>query len=211
MYGKKCVVGVDLASEQDLTAVTYLFFPQDGLDKFYYFTEYFCPDHKFGVKRVDGVLYSDWEGEWITKTDGNVIDGDEIAESIMQYAEMFNIVRVGYDPYKAVDVITRLKPLGDIFSKVSQSAPVLGTGNALWKKNILKGNTTHDGSPVTVWQMGNIEMYTDGNGNQKILKANGKKKNKVDGPVSISIAHVVYLDVEKNYKAPLKAKDLGYI
>lgn len=213
LTGLYCMVGFDLASEHDLTAVTYLFPKQEGLDKFYYFTKYYCPASKFKNIRVDGVFYETWQPEFIDKTDGAVIDKYRIKDDVLKYAEIFNIKMLGFDPHKAVDLMTDFDKLGMPCGKVIQSAQVLGSGNSLWKELILKGSEfiNHDDNPVTLWQMGNIEMYTDGNGNQKIIKANGKAENKVDGPVSISNAFVAYLDWYKlnEEEGELTISDLG--
>ena len=56
----------------------------------------------------------------------------------------------------------------------------------------------HDGSPVTRWQMGNIDMYYDGNNNQKAKKGDGKKRNKIDGVVAICNSIVTYLHFKMN-------------
>lgn len=213
LRNKRCVIGVDLASEHDTTAVTYLFPPQEGMDKFYYFTKYYCPASKFKAIRVDGVFYNDW-AEYIDKTDGEVIDKNRIKKDILDYAQIFDIKLIGFDPHKAVDLMTELDHLGLPCGKVLQSAHILGGGNSLWKELVLSENRiNYDENPVTYWQMGNIEMYTDGNGNQKILKANNKKENKVDGPVSVSNAFVAYLDFTKD-DAPekeLTIEELGII
>lgn len=213
LRGLKCVAGFDLASEHDTTAITYLFFPQEGFNKFYYMTRYYCPAGKFKKVRVDGVFYETWHPEWIDKTDGDVIDKERIKEQVLKDSEIYEFVMLAFDPWKAVDLMTDFDKLGLPCGKVGQSAPILGSGNSHWKELILKGPEfiQHDGSPVTNWQMGNIEIYTDGNGNQKILKASGKKENKVDGPVSISNAFVGYLDYKKTIENEqvLSIDDLG--
>jgi len=215
LIGKKCVMGFDLASEHDTTAATVLFPPQPGLSKFYYFTMYFCPASKFKRVRVDGVFYEDWYPDWIDKTDGDVIDKERIKIKVLQWAEQFQVVNMGFDAHKAVDLMIDLEKEGLPCGKVGQSAAILGMGNSLWKELILRGPEfiIHDGSPVTTWQMGNIEMYTDGNGNQKIVKGQGKTENKVDGPVSCSNAFVAYLDWKKmeEEEKELHTEDFGFI
>ena len=213
LFGKSCYVGVDLASEHDLTAVNYLFPAQEGLEKPYYFTDYYCPDHKFTSIRVDGVIYSDFErGGWVKRTSGNVIDKEAIKRDILANAEMFEIKSLGYDPFKAVELISELSALGIKCYKVPQSAQLLGSGYSHWKELILGGRVEHDGSPVTRWQMGNIEMYTDGNGNQKAIKSNGKKENKIDGPVAICNSWIVFLGRENMEEVEVsRVEDLGYI
>lgn len=211
LQGKKCVMGVDLASEHDTTALSWLFWPQDGLDYFYYFTIYYCPEPKFKVIRVDGVFYTDYlESGDMVKTSGDVIDKTYIKADILKYSKLFDLQMIGFDPHKAVDLMTELEneealPCG----KVQQSAPVLSGGNSLWKELLLKGPTAirHDGNQVTAWQMGNIETYTDGNGNEKFVKGKGKQKNKIDGPVSINNAFVAYLDWKRTHEEV----ELGFI
>lgn len=199
LVGKYCYVGVDLASESDLTAANYFFPKQPGLDKPYYFTNYYCPESKFSKVRVDGVIYGDWlEGGWVKKTPGNVIDKNLILDDILANAELYNVKAVGYDPHKAVDLISTLVEKEFTCIKVVQSAVSMSPGYCLWKENILKKEVEHEGSPVTRWQMGNIIMYKDGNDNIKALKNEGKKQNKIDGPVAICNSLVTYLHFQMN-------------
>lgn len=209
LKGLKCIVGVDLASEHDTVAFTYLFPPQKGLDKMYYFTHYYCPETKFKNERVDGILYKNFLPNWMTPTVGKVIDTNKLKSDFLKNAEIFEIVLVAYDPFKAVDFTKDLDEAGFNLGKVPQTPQILGSGNYIWKKAILGEELEHDGSPVTAWQMGNIEIYTDGNGNQKIVKGQGKKEKKVDGPVSISNAFVGLNHWRQSYQGELTEDDLG--
>lgn len=210
LRGRTCIIGLDLASVVDTTAVNYLFPPENG-KPMYYFTDYYCPEDKFDKPRADGVQYGKFEEEgWIKRSDGNVIDAELIGGDIIENAKIFNVSMLCYDPYKAVDILTKLQQIGIECFSVAQSAQTMGGGVDMWEKMILSGTCKHDGSPVTKWQMGNIEVYTDGNGNRKFIKSKGKKKNKIDGPVAIVNSFVGYAEVMGEEKE-LGVEDLGYL
>ena len=194
LEGLYCYLGVDLAAIVDLTAVTAFFPEQEGLDKPYYKTMYFCPESKFEKIRTDGVVYSEFlKGGWVKKTDGNVIDKDQILEYIQGLAKKVEIRMIGYDPYKAVEIIPELQNMGFECGQVRQGTLTMSPAVEYWEKLMLSDAIEHDGSPVTRWQMGNVEMKRDDNDNRKIIKSSGKIEKKVDGPVSILNAIVTYL------------------
>lgn len=55
----------------------------------------------------------------------------------------------------------------------------------------------YDGNPVTRWMMGNVNIFTDNNDNQRIVK-NVKRtldrNKKVDGPISMVMALGAQMD-----------------
>lgn len=199
LRGLDCYLGVDLASITDLTAVTAYFPKQNGLNKAYYNTMYFCPETKFEKVRVDGVVYQDFlKDGWVKKTDGNVIDKQQILDYITYIAQFANIKMIGYDPYKAVEIVVDLSNSGFETGQVRQGALSMSPAIDHWETQMLNNEIEHDGSPVTRWQMGNVEMKRDDNNNRRIVKASGKVEKKVDGPVSVVNAIVSYLDATKN-------------
>lgn len=199
LQGLECYLGVDLASITDLTAVTAFFPKQNGLNKAYYNTMYFCPEDKFSKVRVDGVVYQDFlKDGWVKKTDGNVIDKDQILDYISYLAQYVKIKMIGYDPYKAVEIVVDLSNSGFETGQVRQGALSMSPAIDHWETLMLNNEIEHDGSPVTRWQMGNVEMKRDDNNNRRIVKASGKVEKKVDGPVSVVNAIVSYLDATKN-------------
>jgi phage terminase large subunit-like protein len=207
LLGLRCIVGMDLASVSDLTAVTY-YFP----DLNYYYTDYYCPESKFKVTRTDGVIYSEFEKNgWVKRTPGNVIDAQFIIKDILDNAQKYKILRIGYDPHKSIDIITVLEGNDLECFKVPQSATVLGNGVSFFKKGILNGRLRHDGNQCSVWQFGNITVYKDGNGNEKFLKSENKKENKIDGPVSMAISFTTWLDYNKDAKEELTLDNIGLL
>ena len=197
LKGLYCYLGVDLASIGDTTAVTAFFPVQMGLEKEYYTTMYFCPETKFDQIRTDGVNYNQFYADgWIKKTEGNVIDKIQIIEYIKEISAYCQIKVIGFDPYKAVDITLDLQSMGYICGQVRQGPKTHDSGIDYWEKQMLDGKIEHDGSPVTVWQVGNVEIERDSNDNKKMVKVKNKKQKKIDGPISVLNAIVSYLDPE---------------
>ncbi len=103
---------------------------------------------------------------------------------------------IGFDPYKAVDITLDLQSMGYICGQVRQGPKTHDSGIDYWEKQMLDGKIEHDGSPVTVWQVGNVEIERDSNDNKKMVKVKNKKQKKIDGPISVLNAIVSYLDPE---------------
>ena len=194
LQGLECYVGVDLAAIVDLTAVTAFFPAQEGLEKAYYKTMYFCPEAKFEKVRVDGVMYSEFfKGGWVKKTEGNIIDDGQIYDYIVDLASQFDVKLIGYDPWRSTELVLKLQNSGFNCGLVRQGY-YMSPAIEYWEKLMRSNNVEHDGSPVTRWQMANVEFDRDTNDNRKVIKASKKVERKVDGPVSIINSMVGYLD-----------------
>lgn len=197
LKGLYCYLGVDLASIGDTTAVTAFFPVQDGLNKAYYTTMYFCPENKFEQIRTDGVDYKKFHDDgWLKKTEGNVIDKVQIIEYINYIASLCTVKVIGFDPYKAVDITIELQSMGYNCGQVRQGAKTHDSAIDYWEKLMNNNDVEHDGSPVTAWQIGNVELERDSNDNKKMVKVKNKKQRKIDGPISVLNAIVAYLDPE---------------
>jgi phage terminase large subunit-like protein len=110
--GRACWVGVDLASNLDMTAVCFLFRETDGS----YFAEwkYFVPRDTVPDRvRKDRIPYDDWIREgWVTVTDGGRLDHEAVARAIVEFGERHEIREVGCDPWQAGPLETLLQREG---------------------------------------------------------------------------------------------------
>jgi phage terminase large subunit-like protein len=203
LVGARCIIGVDLSSRVDITAITYLF-----PDLKWFYIDYYCPEDKInGNKRVDGVDYRDWQASgYINVTEGNVIDYDFILRDVLNNAELYRVELLSYDPYNADLIIPKFVEQGINCIGFRQGYLSMNSACKRLETDILSGKLTHSGDPVTRWMMGNVEISTDPAGNIKMDK--GKSSNKIDGPVSLATAIGGYLHIENNKPDILSMADL---
>ncbi len=187
-------LGFDLAATRDLNAVCTLkrfaeddyyaefkfFLPEDGLLN--------VPQHYqdiFRNAKDSGILHL---------TQGNVMDDREISEYIKQQAQKYEIKEIGYDAYNAASLIARLHDDAMPVKKVGQGMAVLSNPSKHLEKLILGKSIKHDGNPFLGWQLANVEVYEDVNGNVKLRKNEADKSGKVDGIIALIIAMHCSLD-----------------
>lgn len=106
-----CAVAFDLSVHDDFSAVTYTLYSASA-KHFYAFTEYYFPEGAL-KGHPNEQLYRLWhERGFLKLCKGNRIDVRMIAEDVLTRSKIVHIIRIGYDPYKAQDLVNILAVLG---------------------------------------------------------------------------------------------------
>lgn len=206
--GRLCYGAFDLSSIHDLTAFSLIFPPQRVDGKFELFTWFFIPKMTLTerVKR-DKVMYNQWSSDgWMIETEGNVVDYDVIRRFISGYyvcdgvemhdsnciKDLYDMKSISYDPWNAQEFAPKLISDGLKMSKLTQTIGKLSPPTKQFKKMILNGDLLHDGNPCLAWNISNVEIQIDNNGNERPDKA--KSREKIDGAMSGIIAVSEYMD-----------------
>jgi phage terminase large subunit-like protein len=186
LLGRRCYVGMDLASTKDLTALVAVFPDDDGFDVL---SAFFVPRDNMAARvRRDRVPYEQWErDEYLTATPGNVVDYEAVRRQLQDWAAEFDLREIAYDPWNATDLVTRLQeqdgfkciPMRQGFASLSAPTKSL-------EKAILSKTLRHDGHPVLRWNMGNISVESDPTGNIKISKKVSTER--IDGAAALVMA-----------------------
>lgn len=188
LRGRRCVAGLDLSSTTDLTSLKLIFEPI-AEDPVWRIKCYFwVPEEGLGEKaEKDRVPYLQWvsEGHLLT-TPGKAISRLHILQHLIALSAEFNIVCVGYDRWRAEDLVSlseehglplpTLIPFGQGYKDM---APAVDETERL----LLEGTLKHDGNPVLTWNAANAVLDTDPAGNRKLTKA--KATGRIDGMVSV--------------------------
>ena len=194
--GENCYIGVDLASNVDLTAVSYLFV---RTDKFYYFIDYYIPSETLQVRNLhaDKEMYKEWViHKYLKVTAGNVTDYDYITHDILKIDQSNDIVKIYYDKYNstswAIQCTEERLP-------VEPFTQTLGNFNSCTKefeRLMLSGHVVIQDSPVTRYCIRNVELRRDMHGNIKPDKSNEKKK--IDGVIAALQSLAAYMAYGQN-------------
>jgi phage terminase large subunit-like protein len=119
-------------------------------------------------------------------TPGNVVDHMYIREKINQMAGVYDLARVGYDPWNAIQLVTQLMDDGVPLSEFRQGFASMSAPTKHLEAIVLGGKIAHGGNPVMRWMVSNVMLKTDPAGNVKIDKS--KSTEKVDGVVALVMA-----------------------
>lgn len=193
MKGHICFAGLDLAQTRDITAIAYLFPPQQHYDKFRVWVQYYVPeDNAADRARRDRVPYLDWGNTGaINLTPGNVTDYDLLQSKIIENGAKFSIKGMAYDKWNATHLATQLFEQGIKVREFAQTTTKFNEPIRFLEKTILEGKLDHNKDPVLRWMFSNIQTYIDGNGNIKFDK--GRSREKIDGAVALAMAFDEYL------------------
>lgn len=200
--GKKCYIGLDLATTRDIAALQLLFYENTEKGRKYTtFTYGWIPkDRLLERVRVDKVPYMDWlKKDLIKATDGNSIDYNYIEKEIIDLCQLLDVQCIAYDSYNAQHLVTNLinydPAFEDLLVKFAQTASMFN--NAIKEIEIAtdKGLLNHGDNEVLNWQCQNVVLLEDSNGNRKMDKR--KSIEKIDNMVALAMAlGVCIADIE---------------
>lgn len=184
--GRKCYLGLDLASKSDLTALAYWFPNEDGTWDLYF--DVWAPRGKV-VQRAknERAPYQQWVDDgWLESTPGDATDYAFIEKRIYEAMKDYQVVEVAVDPWNAQDLNIRMGQNSVPVIEVGQTLANLTTPSKAFETLILQRKIRHEGSPLVRWCIGNVVAMIDANENIKPDKRRSGPDNKID-PVSAAI------------------------
>lgn len=197
LRGRKCYMGLDLSSTNDLTAVV-LLFPFD--DKLILVPKFFCPaDNLENREKRDAVAYVSWaKNGYIQATPGDRIDQIAVEAYIDECRKLYSVEQAGYDTWNADMIVAHLTAKGLEMVPVPQGFK-LSARNKDFEVMVANGQLRHGGHPVLAWMASNTEAMMDKNENIAIVKAYGQAKalRRIDG----IIASIMALDMYRRFGA----------
>jgi phage terminase large subunit-like protein len=174
--GKECIVGVDLSSVSDITAVSYLFQVDNLL---YFFVDYYLPEDSLNTNiNVVGFKMAGAAGE-MTLTPGNVCDYKYILRDIQAVGAHAVISLINYDKYNSTQFIIDATEAGLPCRPFSQMPGSLNKPLKEFERLIKSGGIRLERNQLTKWMFSNVLLITNKMGNVSIDKASRSKK--IDG------------------------------
>lgn len=187
---RECYGGLDLSSTLDLTAFVLVFPPLNGDDRYIVKSMFYIPDDTI-LKRskTDNVHYEVWQKKgFITATPGNVIDYAFIERDILDASKKYKLKEIGYDPWKATEISTRLFNVHGIHMvEMRQGAKTLSEPARKLLAQVMTGKINHGNNPVLRWCADNLVMTPDANENYRPDKE--KATDRIDGMVALIMAY----------------------
>ncbi|WP_166163130.1 terminase large subunit [Chelativorans oligotrophicus] len=196
LRGKRCFGGLDLSSTTDLSALSWWFPEQEGLDLPAVLVRFFKPADliKQHAKR-DKLPYERWVSEGAIKaTPGNVIDYAFVREQIYRDAECFRIAHLGnhdrepdegglaIDRWNATETAVKLQEEGLPVVLFGQGYASMSAPSKELERLVLCNGFHHGGHPVLKRHAQVVAVQTDPAEN--IKPAKDKSTERIDGIVS---------------------------
>jgi phage terminase large subunit-like protein len=186
LAGRRCFGGIDLSQTRDLTALAWIFPPDEPIGAWKHLWRHFTPESNVESLRTRTVgLVDEWIRDgWLSVTEGNVVDYEAFITQVDEDATKFGPVEVGYDPWgPAPAIVQRLQDDGGLtMVPVRQGYATMSAPTKQLERLLLQSLYHHGGNPIVRWQADNITIRTDPAGNIKPDKE--RSGDKIDGIVA---------------------------
>lgn len=181
-----CAVAFDLSIHDDFSAVSYTIYSTES-KKFYCHTDYYFPEGAL-KGHPNEQLYRSWHAKGhLQFCKGQKIDVAQIAEDILRRSQKVNIIRIGYDKYKAQDLTSILSSVGarNVLTPYSQTygsfnLPVESFEMLAWND---PPKIVFNDNPINTFCLSNCVLDTDNLENKKPLKLSQYRK--IDGTITM--------------------------
>ena len=172
LRGRRCFGGLDLSTTTDVTALAWVFPPEDEDGLWHVLSRYFVPEENLRKRAErDRVPYDLWTRQgFIEATPGNVVDYGAIEQRILADSSIFNIREIAYDPWNATHIALRLQDEGATMVEFRQGFRSMAAPTRELEKLIVSRKLAHGGNPVTRWMAANVAVAQDPAGNLKPAK-----------------------------------------
>lgn len=182
LAGRPVAVGVDIASNIDMTAAAFVAKSADG--SYDVEMRYFVPEDTIEeAERKSRIPYRTWIRDgWVIPTPGGRLDHERVAQEILRYGEDHQLLEVGADPWQVGLLATLLERAGVTVKAIRQAT---ASQNAPMKllEGLVAERKIRYVSPVLLWNANNLCVYQDPTGMVKPDKA--KSREKIDGVVAL--------------------------
>lgn len=181
-----CVVGLDLASKQDIASKLYLLWRDlDDGRHYYAISRNYVPQAT--VDKPENAHYQAWvHSGHLVATPGNMIDLEQIQEELIENASTVVIREVAKDPWGGHQLGANLAAEGFTVVDIPQQVRYLSDPMKEIDAVLNAGRFHHDGNPAFVWMLSNVEVQEDRNEN--IFPRKSRASNKIDAAVATIVA-----------------------
>lgn len=207
LRGRRCYIGLDLASKVDVAAMGLLFPPED--EAWWTFVpRLYLPEDRMDEPEAD--RYRAWvEGGHIVLTDGGKTDIQRIQDDIADLAAMVELAGVAYDPWQSAQLAANLEKAGIMMVEFRNTVQMMSEPMKESEALILTENVRHDGNPAMSWMMGNVVAKTDAKDN--VFPRKEREQDKIDGPVALIMSLGMALREEQDAGSVYDTRGIRYV
>lgn len=178
--GYPCIVGVDLSSVGDMSAVSAMI-PIEN--KRIFFNWSFLPADTY-KNHPNKALYEKFHkaGE-LDITPGNVIDHDYITKKIAWLNTICPVIAIYYDPYNSSQWAVNMTEMGYNMQQYGQNIGNMTKPTKEFQRLVLSGEMVMQKSSNFLWQIMSATIKEDANQNIKVVKQSYSKQ-KIDNVIA---------------------------
>lgn len=189
LAGRRCFGGLDLSHTRDFSAFALIFPDED--EGFTLAVRYWLPEGAL-EKNSTPAVFKQWAYEGhIGVTPGPAIEYAAIRAGVHEWADRFEIVDFGYDPWNADETTAKIEEAEGIRRfKFNQTYTSFNEPSQIFERTILDGKLRHTGNPVFSWQLGHCQLKIEPlNGNQRPVRPGGRDDPRtIDGVIAAVMA-----------------------
>lgn len=191
--GQRCILGLDLASKVDLTAMVKLFHKDIKGKRHYYCIDpvFWVPEETvFGSdNRRMAERYQSWvESGHLIQTEGAEIDYRDILAEALELNKLAPVISSPVDPHGAANLAHQLDDEGLSPVIVTQNYTNMADPMKELEAAVLSGRFHHDGHPIMTWCIGNLIGKTLPGSDDIVRPIKQHNDNKIDGAVALIMA-----------------------
>lgn len=178
--GYSCIVGVDLSSVGDMTAISVMI-PIEN--KRIFFNWSFLPEETY-TNHPNKALYEKFHkaGE-LDITPGNVIDHDYITNKIAWINTICSVTAIYYDPYNSSQWAVNMTDMGYNMQPYGQNIGNMTRPTKEFQRLVLSGEMVMQKSSNFLWQIMGASIKEDANQNIKVIKTSYNRQ-KIDNVIA---------------------------
>ena len=187
LRGKTCFGGLDMSITTDLTALTLLFPPQEGLDTWVALFQAWRPrDTVLEAERRDHVPYRDWErAGFLTLCEGDMVDYRDVTAAVLEAAGRYDLQALGIDQHLTQTITPALQDAGVLVIAIPQTMMGMSPAMKELEQLIRRHEMLHVHNTCARWCFGNVRCAVDGNENIKPMK------NRSIGRIDITVSWII--------------------
>lgn len=193
MKGRPCFGGLDLSISRDLTALSWLFPPQERDERWTFLWRFWLPKMTVADQPMRRrARYEAFHAAGaLTLTEGNVVDYGFIENAILEDAGNFDVTWLGFDRYNATQLSIDLADKHGVnVEKFGQGFISMNAPSREFERMVVGELMEHGNHPVAHWMAQNVAIEgPDAAGNIKpTKKGRGDAAPKIDGIVAAVMA-----------------------
>lgn len=176
---------IDLSSKVDLSAWVKLYPPETEGERWAVLAQFWMPAETVTVKTDrDQVQYRRWIDEgWVDATPGNVIDHDEIRNTVIEDCHRWEPIAIAFDPWNATQLALTLQSEGLPVAEFIQGIRSYTAPTKEFEAMLLREVIDHGSNPVLRWMAGNLSVQRDKNENMMPTKQHSR--GRIDGMTAL--------------------------
>lgn len=206
------IVGIDLSTIHDTTHAVLAFeIPQDDGESILYFIgKGFIPsDNALKKEFNDKARYHLWQDNyWCKMTPGKVIDYDYLIEQVKEWKKIYNINKIGYDPWQ-FNIVKQIFLNSSMF--IEEDLVAISQGTKLspffkeFERKLKLKKVCFGGNQMLIDQITNVSVKHLNSSSENLLIQKISQNQRIDGFMALLNTMAIRVD------NPLKTNPIGFV